>query len=83
MKATWAAINVEAGNFAEAEAILVQRIETAPKLPNKAFALIYLGILRAKQGRTAEARKLLHQATIMTDEHWLIARAHKELVTLG
>jgi hypothetical protein len=79
MNATMGGILVEMERFAEAEPLLVGRIESAPQLHNRAFAMYYVGLIRAAQGRIGEARKLLERATILSDAEWLVRRVKEKL----
>jgi tetratricopeptide (TPR) repeat protein len=83
MKATLAAVLVESGEYPEAESLLMRRIEDSPNLQNKAFAIFYLGVLRAKQGKIREARKLIEQSTIISNAPWLMGRAKNKLAEIN
>jgi hypothetical protein len=83
VKATLGAILVELGQFEEAEPLLVHQVANARRLHSRGFAALYMGIIRAGQGRSEEARKFFEQTTIFSDEPHLAARARRKLEELS
>jgi tetratricopeptide (TPR) repeat protein len=83
MQATLGGLLVEMGRFAEAEPLLAHRIESAPSRHNRAYALFYIGLIRAAEGKKAEARDLFERATILSEAEWLGHRVRKKLGEMG
>jgi hypothetical protein len=82
LKATLGGVVVEAGRYAEAEPLLVPRIESGPHHHNQAYALYYVARIRAAEGKSNEARNMIERATILSDAEWLRRRVQKLLAAL-
>jgi tetratricopeptide (TPR) repeat protein len=82
MKETLGGVLVEAGRYAEAEPLLLPQVEGESSTTSKAFAMFYLGLIKAARGDQREAAKMIERATIWSRQKWLLKRAQAKLVEL-
>ncbi len=75
LKGTLGGILVEQGKFNEAEPLLRECLDRSPAYNDQGISSVYLGLIRLREAKIDEAKRLIKNGTTLYPEPWLLAKA--------